>query len=132
MGILNLLFKRRRKMPRKQMFGGLPVRNPSAKTETIENGLKVTLTRDQTQMPWYVRLMPKPPPVRTFELDGVGAFVWNLCDGEHTVGQIADALADEKNLEVREAEVALMNYLRTLSRRGIIGISFEEADQEQA
>ena len=126
MGILNLFYRKGRKMPRKQVFGGVPTRNPSVEVETIENGLRLRIDRDQTVMPWYVRMMPKPPPDKTFEMDHVGAFVWNMCDGRHTIAQIADALADEKKLEMKEAEVALVNYLRTLSKRGLIGIKFEE------
>ncbi len=126
MGLLDIFYKRGKKMPRKQVFGGVPTRNPSVKAESTEGGLRLTISRDQTVMPWYVRLMPKPPPTKTFEMDHVGALVWELCDGKHTIAQIADALADEKKLEMKEAEVALVHYLRTLSKRGIIGIRLEE------
>jgi len=125
-GILNLFYKKNKKMPRKKIFGGVPTRNPSITTEPYQDGLRLTISRDQTVMPWYVRLMPKPPPTRTFEMDHVGALVWELCDGTHTIAQIADVLADEKKLELKEAEVALVNYLRTLAKRGIIAIKFED------
>ncbi|MFC1672038.1 PqqD family protein [Planctomycetota bacterium] len=124
-----LFFKKTPKMPRKQMFASVPVRNPEASIEKTEDGMRVTLTRDQTRMPWYVKLMPSPPQTRTFELDSVGAFVWDMCNGTRTIAQIADALADEKKLEVKEAEVALINYLRMLNKRGVVGLRVDEGDE---
>ena len=124
-----LFFKKNSKMPRKQMFSSIPVRNLEASIEKTEDGMRVTLTRDQTRMPWYVKLMPSPPPTRTFEMDSVGAFVWDMCDGTRTIAQIADALADEKKLEVKEAEVALINYLRMLNKRGIVGLKIDDGQE---
>jgi hypothetical protein len=129
---MGILFRREPKISRKRMFASVPVRNPSAEVKAFEEGIRVTLTRDQTRMPWYVKMMPSPPPTRTFELDAIGALVWDLCDGSRTVAEIADALAEEKKLEVKEAEVALVNYLRMLVKRGIIGIRFaDEAPEGQ-
>ncbi|RLE78217.1 MAG: hypothetical protein DRJ56_00565, partial [Thermoprotei archaeon] len=54
-------------------------------------------------------------------LDKVGSFVWDLCDGEHTVEDIIRELMREYKLHRREAEASLLLYLQMLSKRALIG-----------
>jgi hypothetical protein len=70
---------------------------------------------------WVFRV--PPGATKTFELDAIGVFVWNRCDGRHTVQQIIRKLADEYRLNLREAEVPTVQFLHTLARRGLIGLS---------
>src|SRR3712207_4383547 len=58
---------------------------------------------------------------KTFELDPLGKFVWDACDGKTAVRQIIRKLAKHYNLNAREAEVATTTFLRTLASRGLIG-----------
>jgi hypothetical protein len=53
-----------------------------------------------------------------FALDEVGSFVWNLCDGEHPVSALVEALVERYKLGKREAEVSLTTYLKQLGKRG--------------
>ncbi len=64
---------------------------------------------------------------RTFELEPIGAFVWGLCDGQRTVEGIARALREQFKLNRVEAEAALVAFLQTLSRRGLITLLMPEA-----
>src|SRR5688572_3355612 len=64
---------------------------------------------------------------KTFELDAIGLFVWNRCDGRHTVQQIIRKLADEYRLNLREAEVPTVQFLHTLARKGLIGMTVEKS-----
>jgi hypothetical protein len=57
---------------------------------------------------------------KAFELDELGRLVWEHCDGEHTSAQIVAALAERYRLNLREAEVATMSFLRTLTSRGLV------------
>jgi len=70
---------------------------------------------------WVFRL--PSGATKTFELDSIGAFVWRQCDGKHTVQQIIRKLASEHRLNLREAEVPTIQFLRTLARKGLIGMS---------
>jgi hypothetical protein len=60
------------------------------------------------------------PTERQFELDEVGAEVWNLCDGKTTVASITKRLQDRYKMNRFEAEAALTAYLQTLQRRKLI------------
>jgi hypothetical protein len=63
---------------------------------------------------------------KTFELDELGKFVWDTCDGKTAVRQIIRRLADRYNLNDREAEVATVAFLRTLTRKGLVGMAIEQ------
>jgi len=63
------------------------------------------------------------PKERRIVLDRVGADIWELCDGEHTVDGIIAALSEKYKLNRKEAEVSLTSYLRQLGRRGLIGFA---------
>jgi hypothetical protein len=77
---------------------------------------------------WGRRLFRLPAgATKTFELDAIGVFVWNRCDGGHTVQQIIRKLADEYRLNLREAEVPTVQFLHTLARKGLIGMSIAKA-----
>ena len=112
------------------MFAGIPVRSPLVKTKKMEKRVQLKLHRDDSKKSWLQMLLPALPPIKTFELDAVGRFVWDLCDGKRTVADIADLLAREKKLEIKEAEVSLATYLKTLTKKGIIAIKRPEQEEE--
>ncbi|MEO6435978.1 MAG: PqqD family protein, partial [Tepidisphaeraceae bacterium] len=73
---------------------------------------------------WASRILRVPEwATKTFELDELGKFVWDACDGETTVAQLIRRLAKQYNLNEREAEVATLAFLNTLARRGLIGVA---------
>ncbi len=65
---------------------------------------------------------------RQIELDEIASFVWSLCDGQHTVADIADALMQRYQLLKREAMASLTEFLAQLQRRGLV--RWEEAKSE--
>ncbi len=78
--------------------------------------------------PWLVALNRWLGPAarqgiaKKLELDTLGALVWDLIDGQHSVQEIAGRLADHTHLQIREAEVAVTGFLRELGKRGLIGL----------
>jgi len=98
-----------------------PMQNPNLKWQYNEEGYAVaTLTR---RAGWRGRLISfflAVPQERPIVLDEVGTFVWKICDGEHTVGDIVEALCNKYKLTRREVEVSLNEYLRMLAKRGMI------------
>lgn len=54
-------------------------------------------------------------------LDDTGSFVWRLCDGEHTVEQIAGALREHEGKDAPDVAPRLEWFLGTMTRRGMIG-----------
>src|SRR4051812_9008265 len=74
----------------------------------------------QVSLPVQARRLFKMPAGtrRSFELDEIGLFVWERCDGRQSIEQILRALASQYNLNLREAEVATFKFLEMLARRG--------------
>ncbi len=77
---------------------------------------------------WAARFLRVPANVtKTFELDELGKLVWDACDGRTSVRQVIRKLAGRYHLNEREAEVATLAFLRTLMRKGLIGIPAKDA-----
>jgi hypothetical protein len=80
---------------------------------------------------WAARFLRVPQDVtKTFELDDLGKLVWDACDGKTSVRQVIRALADRYHLNEREAQVATLAFLRTLMRKGLIGIPATDASYD--
>ena len=107
-----------------EVLSGKPVRAESAtEAEAGEGKWRLTIPlRSAKQGGWAARFLGVPEgATKTFELDELGKFVWDACDGRTTVAQVIRKLARQYNLNDREAEVATMAFLNTLARRGLIG-----------
>ena len=57
------------------------------------------------------------------DLAAMGSAVWRLIDGRRTAGEIAAALAEKYSLDLREAELAVAEFLRLLGRRGAVAVA---------
>jgi hypothetical protein len=55
-----------------------------------------------------------------YHLDEVGSFIWNLCDGRHTVRQISDALVEEYEVEPGEAARDCLEFIQELVDQGLL------------
>jgi hypothetical protein len=64
-------------------------------------------------------------------LDEQGTLVWNLCDGEHQIREIAKKLSEKHNMRVPDAEAALDLYFVQLSRSGLVGFALPEPASER-
>lgn len=115
---------------RRRTFSLTPLRNPLVTWEPEQGGpvnIVIPLQRRPAPKPllWLAaRLARTPPPdKRTLELDPVGSFVWRAADGRHTVRQLIWLLAAQYRLNRKDAEVALLEFLRELSSRNLIGFA---------
>lgn len=75
-----------------------------------------------------LRWLTSRPVYRQIELDEIGGFVWSLCDGSHSVSDIALELQQRYQLSRREAFSSLAEFLNQLQKRGLI--RWEEANKE--
>jgi len=66
--------------------------------------------------------------MRSIDLDEIGSFVWARCDGATTVRQIRKALVDRYKLHQREAEASLLEYLRQMMKRNLLGLEVIRKD----
>lgn len=99
-----------------------PVRNPELEWQRYPSGeVAIFVKREVKGFTKLVARAAKVEPRKKILLDKVGSFVWDLCDGEHTVEDIIRELMREYKLHRREAEASLLLYLQMLSKRALIG-----------
>ncbi len=63
-----------------------------------------------------------PGFTRKVELDLLGAGVWQLIDGRNNVRTIIERFARAHSLDIKEAEVSVTLFLRSLGKKGLIGM----------
>src|SRR5437867_8294877 len=108
------------------MLAARPVRAAGA-TETQAAPGKWNLSIGVEPTRWARFLLRVPGGMKkTFELDELGKFVWDACDGRTSVRRVIRNLAKRYNLNEREAEVATVAFLQTLTRKGLIAMAVEE------
>jgi len=127
--------KKSDKPDKSDMLAARPVRADGAVEKLNANGTwQVTVSLKPTR---WARLLFRAPGgggagaggggmKKTFELDELGKFVWDACDGKTAVRRIIRKLADRYNLNQREAEVATVAFLQMLTRKGLVGISIQK------
>ncbi|MBC17881.1 conserved protein of unknown function [Pseudodesulfovibrio profundus] len=112
---------------RSQALDMVPVRNTEVKETTMDGGL-LRLSYPLAVKPWFGRLAEKVgmwdkrPMIKQVELDEMGTFVWERIDGEHSVRNIAEAFVEKYGVQLREAELSVTAFIKTIGQRGIIGL----------
>jgi hypothetical protein len=114
---------RRPKLSHEQMLASKPLRLIETDPEPAGEGAW-RIAVPMRAAPW-ARLVLRTSPriVKKFELDELGFFVWNACDGKTSVQQIIRGLGKQYNLNARAAEVATLAFLQTLAKKSLIGVS---------
>ena len=105
----------------------IPIRNPMVVESRMDSG-EILLSYTETLKPWFagiLRRMNKASEIRRtrkLQLDILGTGVWDLVDGKSTVMEIINSFAGIHQLYHKEAEVSVIQFLRELGRRGIVGM----------
>jgi hypothetical protein len=121
--MMRLLPKRRPKLSRTEMLAAKPLRLVDADPQPAgERCWRLAVpVRAAPWARWVLRAQPQM--TKKFELDELGLFVWNACDGKTPVQRIIRRLSKEYALNSRAAEVSTLAFLQTLGRKGLIGIA---------
>ncbi len=123
-------FRRKAKeiqVSRQEFLNTRPLRNPSLKYERKENGtVAIFISYKKSR---FASIFSKIPKEKQVVLDKVGSHVWNLCDGNQTIEQIAESIHQEYRLTFEEAEAALRTYFNQLSERGIVGFILRQKNK---
>ncbi len=121
------LFRRRKpKLTRQQCLAAIAVRNPLAEAKDLKDGqLEVILPLQKTRLGKWFSFGSEKTLERRYQLDAFGRDVWEMIDGKKTVRKLIEKFAAKHGLNLREAEVSMMAYLRTLAGRGIIALAVE-------
>ena len=91
------------------------------KTETGETILTVPQNEKAGSMTRWMAKWLNAPSERRVELDEVGGFVWDQCDGSNTVETIVARTGKQFKMNRREAEVSVTMFLQMLHQRNFIG-----------
>ena len=111
---------------REDAMAARPMHMIECQVEPMDDGgakLKVPLKHGG----WVGKVFRVPDgTMKTFELDALGLFVWNSCDGKTSVQQIIRRLAKEQGLTLREVEVATIRFMQVLVRKGMLGMTIDK------
>jgi hypothetical protein len=67
--------------------------------------------------------LAKAPVEKSFDLDALGVWTWDHLDGRTSVGALIQRFAADHRVNLREAEVALLAFLKTLTQRNLIALT---------
>jgi hypothetical protein len=100
--------------------------------ETGEGGTVVVLVpkfRNEILVRWLVPHL-KYPVVRV-KLDALGSFVWKLCDGKTTVGEMADRMTVEFGDTAASAQERIRKFLLTLEKSDLVNLNDSATSAQQ-
>ena len=124
------VFKKKPKGPtisRAEALNRIPVKNIQITEERLDTG-EVLIGYPVTIRPFFASLVKrfggseKQVQTKKLQLDTLGSSVWDLLDGKRSVRQLIQIFAETHQLQPREAEVAVTQFIRELGRRGLIGL----------
>jgi len=118
--------KKTPRLTREDSLGAVVVQNRRLRVERNAEGI-ITLYAPFRAAPFIERMarwLGSPPRAgeAKIELDEVGSFVWDLCDGQRTVREMVSDLAGKYKLNRKEAEAGLTSFLRSLAGRNLVAI----------
>ena len=124
------VFKKKPKGPtitRAEALDRIPVKNIQISEQRLETG-DVLISYPVTIRPFFASLVRRfggseeQVQTKKLQLDALGSSVWDLLDGKRSVRQLIKIFAETHQLQTREAEVAVTQFIRELGRRGLIGL----------
>jgi hypothetical protein len=124
------VFKKRPKGPtisRAEALDRIPIKNSQISENRLETG-EVIIEYPVSMRPFFAGLAKRfggqeaRTQIKKLQLDELGTSVWNLMDGQRSVRQLVKMFAGTHQLEIREAEVSVTQFIRELGRRGLIGM----------
>jgi hypothetical protein len=124
------VFKKKPKGPkisRAEALNRIPVKNIQITEDRLETG-EVLIGYPVTVRPFFASLVKRfggpeeQVQTKKLQLDTLGSSVWDLLDGKRSVRQLIQIFSETHQLQPREAEVAVTQFIRELGRRGLIGL----------
>ena len=121
-GFLKRFIEGRKRMDPEAFRRAKPLRNPSAEWEKSDTGDILIRVPLDTPNPILRSIARRAnwPTSRQFELEAIGAFVWEYCDGNHSNETITRKLRERYKMNRLEAEASLSAFLQMLSQKGLI------------
>lgn len=122
-----MLFRKKIKISKEDILNSIPLKNEALEYHANERGeMSVIITR---KLSWWLKIVSKLVYLqdkKTVTLDELGTDVLNMCDGNITVKAMIERFSKKHKLNIREAEISMMAYLRSLIQRGIIAFAVKK------
>jgi hypothetical protein len=102
----------------------VPMKNQKVEVEHEDDTmviLRVPLRKRWFNQPPFSWILPISR-TRRIELTTLGRQVWGACDGKRTVEDIVEEFSRRFNLTFHESRLTVTDFLRNLSRRGIVAV----------
>ena len=113
---------RRPRLSRQDMLASVPRVNPAVRLTELDTGrLMVVYEKAGNRALRWLRKAFAIPEMSELVLDEAGTKVARQLDGKRTVAEIIAYVASEFRLSRKESEVAVLSYMDTLGRRGLVG-----------
>jgi hypothetical protein len=115
------------RLTRGEALNCTPVKNEHVRESRLESG-ELLILYPVTMPPWTAALArwigagKAPPRTGKLQLDLLGSAVWSMLDGRTPLRRLVAVFAEAHQLEPKEAEVAVTQFIRELGRRGLIGL----------
>jgi len=109
---------------REMLLAAVVLRNELVREVEIAGGLRLTAPLRESAMrrAFAGKNVASAPREKSFELDDLGTWVWRQLDGRQTVEGLIGAFAGHFRVNLREAEVAVLAFLKTLTQRNLVGL----------
>lgn len=119
----------RGRLDRATMARAIPVPNDFVVTERTETGglvLSAPLELTGSRMWSAMARRSKANPIKKFELEEVGAFIWEQLDGKSSFQALSKRVQKEYKLGRMEADASLAAFLEMLSQRRLITLMVDK------
>ena len=131
-----MLFRRKRKTPqlsRRQTLACRVVRNPEVIERIRDAGdLELTLALKPARWTRLLGRDPEVPAIRKYQLDDLGRYVWEQAADSPTVESLIRQFAEHHKINIRESEVSVTAFLRSMMQRGLVGMAVAEPGGPEA
>ncbi|MGC8632129.1 MAG: PqqD family protein, partial [Thermoprotei archaeon] len=104
---------------REELLKSYPIKSSMVTTQVDENG-QVTIIIPLKSAPKWMRFFISPPEKKSLILDDLGSYVWQRCDGSHTLEDLINEMATQFKFTKIEASVSLMEFMKKLSGKGLL------------
>ncbi len=78
------------------------------------------ILRGQTRVDGLQRLVGRGSVLRQFEIDALGDWVWQQCQGRLTVEELVRGFGRAHAVNLREAEISVVSFLNILAKRNLV------------
>lgn len=123
------MFRKKKKASREEIVAQwldlFPLRQREYETDE-EGNVTVLVPHPEN---WFTRILPKPKNwARRVHLDPVGSRVWSLCDGQHSIRQIARLLEEEFGESVRPTHERTVMFVQQMYQQEFVKM-FEKREE---